>query len=102
MILSNRTFMPMRWLRAGLLAATLALPLQAGTVVYVDQSANGANNGATWANAYKDLQPALTYARAHLATVDAIWVAEGIYRPTGPGGSRSTSFALAGKLALYG
>lgn len=85
----------------GLLMAAARLS-SAGTVVYVDTSAAGGADGTSWASAFTDLQTALAYARANLATVDALWVAEGTHRPAGPGGSRTASFALAGKLALYG
>ena len=84
------------------LAVIGTVPSLAGSIVYVDKSATGSNDGTSWANAYTDLQAGLSFARANLAAVDALWVAEGTYRPAGAGGSRSASFTLAGKLGLYG
>lgn len=41
-------------------------------------------------------------ALAAAGTGDEIWVAAGTYRPAGPGGDRSISFALKSGIALYG
>jgi len=54
----------------------------AGNVVYVDSTATGLNNGASWANAYNDLQDGLLAAQL-CNTVDTIKVAQGIYYPSG-------------------
>ncbi|MDN5924953.1 MAG: hypothetical protein L0H70_08140, partial [Xanthomonadales bacterium] len=44
-------------------AMTWAAPAPAGSLCYVDASAtSGSNNGSAWANAYLDLQSALTNA----------------------------------------
>ena len=59
------------------------------TTVYVDASATGANNGTSWANAYTNLQPALTSASAG-ETID---VAQGTY--AGP-------FQLLDGVGIYG
>src|SRR5512139_2196219 len=68
----------------------------AGDLFYVDASATGANNGSSWADAYTDLQAALS------AIVGGeVWVAEGIYYP-GVSGERSASFYLKNSVAVYG
>lgn len=50
----------------------------AQTVVYVDDSATGANDGTSWQDAFTDLQDAFDVASHD----DQIWVAEGVYRPS--------------------
>jgi hypothetical protein len=76
----------------------------AGQTIYVDAGATGANNGSSWANAYKYLQNALTLAVPN----DAIWVAQGTYRPdedtAHPGGTndRTATFQLKNGVAIYG
>jgi hypothetical protein len=67
-------------------------------VYYVDADAPGANNGLNWCDAWNDLQDALDVATAG----DEIWVADGTYKPTGPGGPRSTTFLLVSGAAIYG
>ena len=69
----------------------------AGAIVYVDAEATGANDGSSWADAYTSLWYVLTAA----SSGDEIWVAEGIYKPTGPG-ERTASFQLKNGVALYG
>jgi len=101
-----------RWLMAtlvgGALATVLALIAVGGQdslatdgTIYVDADATGANNGASWEDAYIDLQPALDGA----VIGDQIWVAEGTYTPTlefSPGDPRSATFQLKNGVALYG
>ncbi len=65
--------------------------------LYVDRDAAGANNGASWADAFTDLQSGLAAAAAG----DELWVAEGVYRPTA-GTDRTISFALKDDVAIYG
>ncbi len=67
-------------------------------VIYVKADATGADDGSSWENAFTDLQDALS-----LVEEDGeIWVAEGVYRPAGPDGSREASFVLEKDLKLYG
>lgn len=69
-----------------------------GPVIYVASSAvAGANNGTSWANAFTDLQDALSAAPAG----KQIWVAEGIYYPTS-GTDRTASFTMKNGVAIYG
>ncbi|MEI7726587.1 MAG: right-handed parallel beta-helix repeat-containing protein, partial [Bacteroidota bacterium] len=68
------------------------------TILYVNQTAIGSNNGSSWANAFTDLQSALN-STCHSKT--QIWVAAGIYKPTS-GTDRGISFAMKNGVALYG
>jgi len=68
------------------------------TRIYVNRNATGANTGASWADAYTDLQAALAAAQAG----DEIWVAEGTYTPAAPGGSQTATFMINKNLKLYG
>jgi predicted outer membrane repeat protein len=75
--------------------------------IFVDIDAAGANNGASWENAYKFLQDALIDANSALKPVE-IWVAEGIYTPDSnsadPNGSgdRNSTFQLIDGVTLKG
>jgi predicted outer membrane repeat protein len=66
---------------------------------HVRAGATGTNNGLSWANAFTDLQNALTYAGG--GNLTEIWVAAGTYRPT-TGTSRTASFAMRPGVAIYG
>ncbi|HEX2899580.1 MAG TPA: hypothetical protein VHS96_07675, partial [Bacteroidia bacterium] len=67
--------------------------------IYVDITAVGANNGTTWANAYTDLQNALTAA----VSGDTILVAAGTYKPDlAAPGNRSLSFGMKTGVVLLG
>ncbi len=71
-------------------------------IIYVDSSATaGTNTGASWANAFTDLQSALDAAEAG----DEIWVANGVYKPSVRSISdkpRSVTFELIEGVKLYG
>lgn len=67
------------------------------TVIFVNHDATGANTGASWANAFTDLQDALGAAQSG----DTIWVATGVYRPTS-NTDRYISFEIPSGVALYG
>ncbi|MDA3891117.1 MAG: BspA family leucine-rich repeat surface protein, partial [Salinivirgaceae bacterium] len=75
----------------------MSFQLHSQTVIYVNQSASGSNDGTSWTDAYTDLQDALTTA----AVDDEVWVAAGTYKPTGTT-DRSESFVLLQELGLYG
>ena len=55
----------------------VVLNIPTDSVLYVDESATGLNNGKTWANAFTSLQSAID--RAKCAVVKSIYVAEGYY-----------------------
>ncbi len=79
-------------------ASTLAAATSAcvPATLYVNQAAlAGKNHGGSWADAYLDLQDALTTAIAG----DQIWVAQGSYTP---GARRTDSFVLKPGVDLYG
>ncbi|MDO8628897.1 MAG: right-handed parallel beta-helix repeat-containing protein, partial [Phycisphaerales bacterium] len=92
--------------------------------VFVDADAAGANDGTSWANAFRFLQDALAYASTN-PSVTEIWVAEGTYKPNikscvvsadcNPGGTclsplmqcswpapRAQTFQLLNGVAIYG
>ena len=59
-------------------------------IIYVDDDADGANNGSSWTDAFNYVQDALTDAQ----TGDEIRVAQGVYRPEHLYGSREVSFVI--------
>ena len=75
--------------------------------IFVDVDATGAEDGTSWADAYKFLQDALIDANSALKPVE-IWVAEGIYTPDSnsadPNGSgdRTATFKLINGVTLEG
>ena len=66
--------------------------------IYVDASATGADDGSSWADAYRELRDAM----AVTAPGDRIYVAQGVYRPASPGGDRGRSFHLPEGVQLLG
>lgn len=70
-----------------------------GKIIYVKANATGSATGASWANAYTDLQSALVTTVAHSG--DEVWVAAGTYKPTGTA-NRGISFEMPTGVAIYG
>ncbi|PEN05720.1 hypothetical protein CRI93_11460 [Longimonas halophila] len=65
---------------------------------YVDADASGADTGASWDDAFNDLQDALDSATSG----DEIWVAEGTYTPGTDRGDRFTMSGNQDGLKVYG
>ncbi len=63
---------------------------------YVNSGATGMNTGLSWADAFTDLQTALSSP----CTTD-IWVAKGTYKPTSTT-ARTASFAMKNDVVIYG
>jgi hypothetical protein len=76
------------WFVAPTAGLALFAARSASAQIYVDYAATGANTGATWTDAYTDLQDGLA---AAAGTGAAVLVAEGTYKP---GSSRSSSFKI--------
>ncbi|MCP3875930.1 MAG: hypothetical protein GY699_22605 [Desulfobacteraceae bacterium] len=71
------------------------------SIIYVDQDATGADNGASWSSAFNDLQDALDMATDGYQ----IWVAEGIYKPSKriiALDARTATYQLKNNVTLYG
>jgi len=94
-----------RWrvLAGALLIAPLATAAMAGTC-YVSATASGAGSGASWIDAYADLQSALID-----VACSEVRVAQGVYRPVVPAnvgsvtaGERAVSFSIRPGVAVYG
>ncbi|MCK4660254.1 MAG: hypothetical protein KAV82_12095, partial [Phycisphaerae bacterium] len=88
-----------RWTDQGKIFVDTATPT-AGfrALIFVDETATGANDGSSWTDAYTDLQDALSAATSG----DEIWVADGTYKPAGAGGNRAATFQLISGVAIYG
>ena len=75
----------------------MATQVYSQTIIYVNQSATGSNDGTSWTDAFDDLQDALTTA----SVGDEVWVAAGTYKPTETT-ERNESFVLLQELGLFG
>jgi len=76
--------------------------LDSGVKYYVDNTANGANDGSSWNDAYTNLQDAID-----AYTTGAIWVKEGTYYPSAYAvgsqqGTRDQTFLIAKEVKIYG
>ena len=66
-------------------------------IIYVDQNATGSNNGTDWANAYTNLQTAIT----NIGANTTINVAQGIYYPT-VSTDRTINFSIPRDKTIFG
>ncbi|MHC4498132.1 MAG: right-handed parallel beta-helix repeat-containing protein [Planctomycetota bacterium] len=70
-------------------------------ILYVDVNAPGQNDGTSWQHAFTDLQAALSVAAAY-PEIKEIRVAQGVYKPAGPNGSRDAAFQLVDGVTIRG
>lgn len=92
-----------RLARAALITAAFCAPSAHAQILFVDADADaGSADGLSWATAYPDLQSALTAAHPSDGTVSEIWIADGVYRPAGPGGDRRVFFDVPSGVAVRG
>jgi predicted outer membrane repeat protein len=71
-------------------------------IIYVNQNAEGADDGTSWENAFVELRDALEAASEPEGNLTAIWVAAGTYTPALPGTERSATFELIRGVEIYG
>jgi hypothetical protein len=97
-MLSKHKFLQTIVLLAG--AAAFGVNTADGAVRYVKSNAVGANNGTSWANAYRKLQDAL----AAVVDGDEVWVASGTYTPALPADAdpKHQSFRVRRGAKVYG
>ncbi|HWD18993.1 MAG TPA: choice-of-anchor Q domain-containing protein [Verrucomicrobiae bacterium] len=81
----------------GYISTPATLTVQSPTIIYVNASATGANNGLAWSSAYTNLQQAINSA----GYCSEIWVARGSYSPATDAFNRS-SFRLLSQVGIYG
>ena len=79
------------------LLALLISSYSYSATIYVKANATGSNNGLSWANAYPNLQEALSNA----IFGDEIWVASGTYKTT-TSADRTISFVMKNGVNIYG
>ena len=90
---------------AVIIVSFVLVQLSHASIIYVDKSATGFNNGNSWTDAFVNLQNAINNA----TTGDRIWVAAGTYYPTtdrfgnsSPADSRDLLFSLKDGVKLFG
>jgi hypothetical protein len=71
-------------------------------LIYVDKTANGANTGVSWADAYTDLADAIARATESVCVDNfTIYVAQGTYKPNNtPGESFAFPYLFEGKFTI--
>ena len=89
---------PLGFAGALIAAGWLSNSALAASIIYVDDDALPAGNGASWRTALNDLQTALAIATAG----DEIRIAQGTYKPAPPNGSRDATFTLVNGVAMRG
>jgi predicted outer membrane repeat protein len=78
------------------------IPEPLPTIIYVNKSAGSGGNGESWANAFNDLQPALSHVRSQTCpAMYEIWVAKGTYYPT-TSTDREISFKMIPGVVMRG
>jgi predicted outer membrane repeat protein len=108
-IMCNKTTLSLSRQLLCMIAAILSLTFYTtaqAAIIYVNSVAVGANTGATWANAFTNLQAALTISAAG----DQIWVAKGVYQPSLPvdingnglAETREATFQIKSGVKIYG
>jgi len=92
-------------LQCVLLLLVVARTAAAGSIIYVDADAPGANNGSSWINAYTYLQDALGDATSAEKLVE-VFVAQGLYKPDQGmnqiPGDRQATFQLINNVTIMG
>jgi hypothetical protein len=83
----------------GSFAAQAFQSTASAAIIYVDDSATGANTGASWDDAFTNLHEALKIAQAG----DEIRLGQGTYKPAAPGsGDRDAAFFLVDGVLMQG
>src|SRR3972149_5584392 len=95
------------WLAISIICVALTQATTIARIIYVDDDANGLNDGSSWSNAYRFLQDALADANSE-PNVNEIRVAQGIYKPDANSadpngnGDRYATFELINGVSLIG
>lgn len=100
----GRAMAPQRVLATFFGMTIVCASIASASMIYVDDSASGANNGSSWTDAFVELQSALAVAQGD----DDIWIAAGTYTPDFDvntqthTGNRVMSFSLINGVGVYG